>query len=400
MQTFDRVRYEPGTVPQTATAIIDSLVAEAQEAHVSDIHLNPESGLVRVRFRIDGELEDMHTFPRTLHASLLLRLKILCGLRTDEHFKAQDGRFVFDGKTESSIDIRVSIAPTHYGENAVLRLLPSQADFTLRSLGCGNSHQGIIERALRNPHGMILATGPTGSGKTTMLYALVRMLDSRTRSIITIEDPVEYSLPGINQMPVNAQRGLSFADGLRSILRQDPDIIMVGEIRDEETAGLAANAALTGHLVLSTLHTNDAPTALPRLLDMGIEPYRIADTVNLIIAQRLVRHVCPACVTECKITESALDALRKRGHEKVPAHSFIGTGCARCRGTGYVGRTGIFEMLIVDGVIRNAIGKDVDAARLRSLAHEQGMTSLLEDGLKKVEKGITSIEEVMRVTYG
>lgn len=387
-------------MPVSAIELLDTLIKEAANSGASDIHLNPEKGRLMVRFRIDGELEDRYALPTSTHAPLLARIKVLSGLRTDEHFIGQDGRFKLAGT--DSIDIRVSVAPTYYGENAVLRLLIHEsAATTLRHLGCRNSHQDIVERALKRSHGMVLVTGPTGSGKTTFLYTLVQMLDSRTRSIVTIEDPIERSLPGINQIPANPGYGLSFADGLRSILRQDPDVIMVGEIRDAETARLATNAALTGHLVLSTLHTNDAPSAIPRLLDMGIESYLLASTVHLVVAQRLARRIC----TTCRIThipqERTFDALRKglRG-EALPAKDFfVGAGCQACRGTGFKGRIGIFEMLIIDDTVRRAIDSRRDGVDIRAIARECGMSTLLSDGIRKAHKGLTTIEEVVRTCH-
>src|SRR3989344_606634 len=307
--------------------LVDALVECAYSARASDVHLDPREDGVTVRLRIDGVLQDIALVPTEIHHEVISRLKILCGLRTDEHQAAQDGRFKVTlrpsaamterergnteasrlnvGSTEASrpnvedganVDVRTSIVPTYYGENAVLRLLSDQAEeFTLDTLGFTPENRERIERAIRKPHGMILATGPTGSGKTTTLYTLVKMLNTPDVSIITIEDPIEYSVSGINQIQVNARTGLTFANGLRSMLRQDPNIIMVGEIRDMDTAGLAVNTALTGHLVLSTLHTNDAPTTLPRLLDMKVEPYLIASTVNIALGQRLVRKVCEKC---------------------------------------------------------------------------------------------------------
>jgi len=337
-----------------------------------------------------------------MHAPTLARIKILAGLRTDEHFAAQDGRFRFHAPDGTSVDMRVSIAPTYHGENAVMRLLTQGGrGGTLKALGCRRAHRSLIETALSRPHGMILATGPTGSGKTTLLYTLVRMLDSDIRSIITIEDPIEYSLPGIIQVPADPGRGLSFADGLRSILRQDPDVIMVGEIRDAETARLAVNAALTGHLVLSTLHTNDAAGAFPRLLDMGIEPYLIASTLNLVLAQRLVRRICSNC-RKVRTPEPALfDRFRKSfpGESVLPRDFSSGTGCEQCRHTGYRGRTGIYEGLSVTDAMREALGAGSSTDIIRALVRKEGMSSIAADGLAKIRRGVTTAEEVLRVAY-
>ena len=318
-----------------------------------------------------------------MHAEIISRLKILSGLRTDEHQAAQDGRFRTILPDGAAVDVRVSIVPVYYGENAVLRLLADQADdFTLETLDFTKENQEKIRRALAKPYGMILATGPTGSGKTTTLYTLVKMLHGPGISIITIEDPVEYAIHGINQIPVNARTGLSFATGLRSILRQDPNIIMVGEIRDVETAGLAVNTALTGHLLLSTLHTNDAPTTLPRLLDMKVEPYLIASTVNLVISQRLVRRICEGCKRVHEITEAEAASL-----------------CEACALTGYQGRVGIHEVVEITAPLREAILRKASAREFRTLAIEQGMVPILVDGFAKAAYGVTSLKEILRMRY-
>lgn len=386
----------------SATSVINTVLQEALEAGASDIHLNPDREGVRVRMRVDGMLQDVHTLPVHTHPAVLSRIKILSGLRTDEHFTAQDGRFTFVDPDGHENDVRVSIAPTYYGENAVLRILvPGGEKKSLRSLGCRKGHQLLLTRALEQSSGMILATGPTGSGKTTLLYTLLQMLDSETRSIVTLEDPIEYSLPCTNQIPVNTERGLTFANGLRSVLRQDPDIIMVGEIRDEETARLAVHAALTGHLVLSTLHTNDAVSAVPRLQDIGIEPYLIASTVRLVIAQRLVRRMCTECKEPYAPEEHVLERIRKFVPEKISGLEvfFKGRGCIACRGTGYRGRVGVFEVFEVDEIIRTSIEAGTGQDTLRALALSRGMLPLLGDGLEKVRKGITTIDEIVRASY-
>src|SRR3989344_2343251 len=277
--------------------LVDLLIQHASVARSSDIHLDASANGVRVRLRVDGVLQETHSLPLNIHLDIISRIKILCGMRTDEHQAAQDGRFrhAFEGGTEF-VDIRVSIAPTYHGENAVLRLLSDNAEnFTLETLGFSAADRKKILAALKRPHGMILSTGPTGSGKTTTLYTLIKMLNAPEVSIVTIEDPIEYGVSGVEQIQVNPRAGLTFATRLPSILRQDPDIIMVGEIRDAETAAIAVNTALTGHLLLSTLHTSDAATTLPRLLDMGIDTYLVASTVNVAIGQRLVRKICREC---------------------------------------------------------------------------------------------------------
>lgn len=383
---------------------VDALIQDAYGLRASDIHLDPSASGVTIRFRIDGVLQDIEVVPPSIHNEAISRIKILSSLRTDEHQAAQDGRFRLVLEDDSSVDVRVSIVPTYHGENAVLRLLSDQAEeFTLEKLDFTPKNRAKILRAARKPHGMILATGPTGSGKTTTLYTLVKMLNQPDVSIITIEDPIEYSIGGINQIQVNNRSGLTFANGLRSMLRQDPNIIMVGEIRDVETAGLAVNTALTGHLILSTLHTNDAPTTLPRLLDMKVEPYLIASTVNICIGQRLVRRICEHCKEARTLTDAEVQSLR----EVIPAELlnntnqtfWAGGGCDACNGTGYRGRAGMHEVLEIDGPIRDAILRKASANELRDIATQHGMTPMIVDGFGKAARGITTIEEVLRMRY-
>ncbi|HWA32370.1 MAG TPA: GspE/PulE family protein [Candidatus Paceibacterota bacterium] len=383
--------------------LIDQLVLHASNIHASDIHIDPQEKNVRVRFRIDGVLEDALPLPKEIHPEIISRIKVLSSLRTDEHSAAQDGRFRSLISDLGSIDVRVSIAPTYHGENAVLRLLSDNAEnFTLETLGFSESDQRKIREAMTRPNGMILVTGPTGSGKTTTLYTVLKMLNSPDVSIITIEDPIEYAVDGIEQIQVNSRTGLTFANGLRSILRQDPDIIMVGEIRDTETAGIAVNTALTGHLLLSTLHTNDVSTTLPRLLDMKIEPFLVASTVSIAIGQRLVRKICKHCKEEKILSEEEYARLA----EAVPAEIlgqnrkfFFGRGCEKCSGTGYKGRMVIAEVLVADDDIRAAIIAKGSAADLKHIAVKNGMTTMLVDGVRKALAGQTSIEEVLRVTH-
>ena len=335
---------------------------------------------------------------------MIARIKILAGLRTDEHQGAHDGRFRINlGEGQGSIDIRVSIVPTYYGENAVLRLLSDRAhEFTLESLGFTLENKEKIMRSAARPHGMILATGPTGSGKTTTLYTLVKLLNKPESSIITIEDPIEYAISGINQIQVNARTELTFANGLRSMLRQDPNVIMVGEIRDVETAGLAVNIALTGHLVLSTLHTNDAPTTLPRLLDMRVEPYLIASTVNIAIGQRLVRRICEHCKEQYTMSDAESASLC----DVIPADLlkkhrifYRGRGCDNCGNSGYRGRQGLHEVLEVDLAVREAILRKASSDELRTIALKNGMVPMIVDGFHKAVKGVTTIEEILRMRY-
>src|SRR3989344_3789010 len=293
-----------GPAERSIIDLVNALVFEAQTLRASDIHIEPGEKGVVVRLRIDGVLQEKFMLDKTIHSEIISRIKVLSWLRTDEHQTAQDGRFRIVLENGEPLDVRVSITPTYYGENAVLRLLADKAEeFTLASLGFSQSDEEKLVRAIRRPHGMILSTGPTGSGKTTTLYTLIKMLNRKEVSIVTIEDPIEYAVSGITQIQINPRTGLTFAQGLRSILRQDPNIIMVGEIRDAETAGIAVNTALTGHLLLSTLHTNDAATTLPRLLDMGIDPYLVASTVNVAVGQRLVRKICEECKEEWPLTE-------------------------------------------------------------------------------------------------
>ncbi len=367
------VLYELDREPVSIVALIDALIRYAHTVHASDIHIDPTPTNMRVRLRVDGVLYERFSFKKIIHPEVVARIKVLAGLRSDEHFSTQDGRFRFISDDREPVDIRVSIAPLYHGENVVLRLLVNHVgNATLESLGLSAENITKIRTAIRKPHGMILATGPTGSGKTTTLYALLKSLNDPSVSIVTIEDPIEYAIDGIKQIPVRERSNLTFAHGLRSILRQDPDIIMVGEIRDKETASIAVSAALTGHLLFSTLHTNDAAATLPRLLDMGIEAYLVASTVSLIIGQRLVRTYCTACA---------------------------GKGCNVCNGSGYRGRTSINEVLVANDAIAEAILYGKSAIEIREIARQGGMVTMLDDGHAKVKAGITSNEEVMRVMH-
>ena len=383
--------------------IIDKIIQHAFSINSSDIHIDPLDKSVRVRFRIDGVLEDLYSFPKEIHSEIISRIKVLSNLRTDEHYTAQDGRFRNLISDSGSVDVRVSIIPTYHGENAVLRLLADNTEqFSLETLGFSEEDQKKITHAIKNPTGMILVTGPTGSGKTTTLYALIKMLNKPDVSIITIEDPIEYAIEGVEQIQVNSRTGLTFATGLRSILRQDPNIIMVGEIRDTETAGIAVNTALTGHLLLSTLHTNDAATTLPRLLDMKIEPFLVASTISIAIGQRLVRKICNNCKEEKNMTEEELYHLQETFPKEIFDKNkkfFEGKGCAMCNGSGYLGRTVINEVLVANDEIRSAILLKASAAEIKQIAIKNGMTAMLLDGIKKAEKGITTIQEILRVTY-
>ena len=383
--------------------LIDHFIRYASQVNASDIHIDPLVNKIRVRFRIDGVLEDAHPLPSNIHGEIISRIKILSGLRTDEHHTAQDGRFRSLVPDNGSVDVRVSIVPTYHGENAVLRLLSSNAEnFTLETLGFGEVEIRKILHAIKKTSGMILVTGPTGSGKTTTLYTLIKMLNSKDISIVTIEDPVEYAVDGIEQIQVNHRTGLTFANGLRSILRQDPNVIMVGEIRDTETASIAVNTALTGHLLLTTLHTNDVGSTLPRLLDMKIEPFLVSSTVSIVIGQRLVRKICMKCREEKQLSEQEYSNLLQNVSEKVLKGNkrfFFGRGCEDCAGSGYKGRIVIHEVLVADEEIREAILRKASSTEMKQIAIRNGMTTMIEDGFQKALLGITTVEEVLRVTH-
>ncbi len=383
--------------------IVDLLIDTAYQERASDIHIEPQENSTLTRFRVDGILRDALSAPKILHDRIITRLKVLSSLRTDEHLSAQDGKMRVDLE-EERLDIRVSIVPVVQGEKAVLRLLSTQSrSYNFQTLGMNEADLQKVESAYSKSYGMILSTGPTGSGKTTSIYSILKVLNTREKNITTVEDPVEYRIKGANQIQVNVKTNLTFANGLRSILRQDPNIIFVGEIRDDETAGIAVNAALTGHLVLSTLHTNDAATAIPRLSDMGVEPFLVASTLNIIIAQRLVRQTCSQCKVKTTLTHDEL--IRNFPAELVKrvfgsGKEFIiqkGQGCKICRNTGYMGRVGLFEVLEVSKNIRKLITERADSEIIAKAAMNEGMRSMFEDGLIKVRDGVTSIEEVLRV---
>ncbi len=392
-----------GSADISIVNLLNCLVTKAHTLNASDIHLDPTREGVRVRFRLDGVLKDFNPLPKDIHQEVISRIKVLASLRTDEHQAAQDGRFRHIFPDGACVDMRVSIAPTYHGENAVLRLLAGHSEeYDLTMLGFSDADREKVERAIHKSNGMILATGPTGSGKTTTLYTLIKMLNRPEVSIVTIEDPIEYSVDGIEQIQVNARTSLTFANGLRSVLRQDPDIIMVGEIRDAETAGIAVNTALTGHLLLSTLHTNDAITTLPRLSDMGIDRYLVASTMNIAIAQRLVRKICGACKAECAIddaTKASLVGLSVQKPLQAGEKVYKGKGCDACAGSGYKGRVCINEVLVASPAIREAILRTASADEMRAIAFKEGMTSMLDDGFEKVRAGTTTIEEILRVIH-
>ncbi|MEW6107578.1 MAG: GspE/PulE family protein [Nitrospirota bacterium] len=377
--------------------IVDRILIEAVEEGVSDIHIEPREDALTVRFRVDGILHEYLSYPIKMHPGIVSRTKILSSLDISERQKPQDGRIQvkIDNK---EIDIRVSTLPTYYGEKVVMRLL-NRASVRVRieELGFSERNFSAFQELIKEPYGIILVTGPTGSGKTTTLYAALNEINSVGKNIITVEDPVEYQLPIINQVQINLKKDLTFANALRSILRQDPDIIMIGEIRDPETASIAAESALTGHLVFSTLHTNDAPSSITRLTDMGVEPFLLSPSLLGIIAQRLVRKIC----TDCK--EEYSPALQELGAVglSTPVENlkfYKGIGCDNCSHSGYKGRTGIHEILVVDERIRELITHRASADVIRQEASRKGFKDMRFDGLKKVISGMTTVEELLRVT--
>lgn len=388
-------------------AIVDLLLHAAVEENVSDIHIEPQEKDALIRYRIDGVLHDVLHLSKIIYQRVVSRIKVLANLRTDEHSAPQDGKIRIQHE-DQSVDIRISFIPMIEGEKIVMRLLV--ANFRLANfsdLGMDPATVDLVEGALKRSYGMILSTGPTGSGKTTSIYAMLKILNVREKNITTIEDPVEYRIKGVNQIQVNPKTNLTFANGLRSILRQDPNIVFVGEIRDAETAGIAINAALTGHLVVSTLHTNDAATTLPRLIDMHVEPFLVASSVTLIVAQRLVRKICDNCrvsttITEAMLQKSLPQAIINKHYipvgEQKEIRVYKGEGCKNCRLTGYAGRVGIFEVLPITKEIRRLITGHNDADVIMQQAVKDGMKTMLDDGLVKVSQGVTTIEEILRVT--
>ena len=391
-----------GTVEADAPLIklVNSMITEAFKMRASDIHLEPLAKTFRVRYRIDGVLQEMKPPPKRLQAAIISRLKIQSNMSISEHRIPQDGR-IQTNVGSKLIDLRVSCLPTNHGESIVMRILDKEGlRLGLPELGFFTDDQQTFERLISLPDGILLITGPTGSGKTTTLYSCLHFINRPDRKIITVEDPVEYVLAGINQVQVNEAVGLTFAMALRSILRQAPNIIMVGEIRDLETASIAINASLTGHLVFSTLHTNDAPSAVTRLIDIGVKPFLVASSTRALMAQRLVRKVCKQCAgpyvpPENEMRQLHLDATNSQG-----ATFMKGKGCANCNATGYRGRFGIFEIFVIDDDARKLIYEKVSASVLRNRAREMGMRTLREDGVRKVLAGLTTPDEVIRATVG
>ena len=372
--------------------LVDSIITQSQRYRCSDIHVEPRENDIRVRFRIDGRLQDFQALPRDIHTALVSRLKIMSNMDIAETRRPQDGRILFNSSS-GRLDLRISTYPTLYGEKTVLRLLNiSEALHSLRGLGFEERTENQFNNILVGGEGIILVSGPTGSGKTTTLYSTLHKLEKPDVNIVTVEDPIEYDLENINQAQVNTKSGVTFASALRSILRQDPDIIMVGEVRDEETVELAIRAALTGHLVFSTVHTNDAASGFTRLLNWGVEPFLIASTVKGILAQRLVRRLCKECREPYSSTPEELKLAGLNPDE--PLEGFKGNGCLACRNTGYNGRIGIYEFLLVDIDISDLVLQEAPGYHIRELAMKNGMITLLEDGVTKIKRGDTSLSEI------
>ena len=373
--------------------LVNILIMQAARDRASDIHIEPEENTLRVRYRIDGVLREVNNLPKSSQGAIISRIKLLANMDIAETRKPQDGRIRIN-LDNRNLDIRLSTFPTVHGENVVMRLLDkSSVVLGLKELGFPESQFKAFNKLIRRPHGIILVTGPTGSGKTTTLYSALTSISSMEKNIITIEDPVEYEMPLIRQTPVNPKAGITFANGLRSILRQDPDIIMVGEIRDKETGEVAIQASLTGHLVFSTLHTNDASSTLTRLIDMGVEPFLISTSVIGILAQRLVRRLCEKCKEKYTPTSTVLKDLGIK--EKV--EFYRAKGCAKCNNIGYLGRVGIFELLEVDEEIRKMVNQRKSADEIAQKAKESGMRSLIDDGLDRAKEGLTTLDEVLMV---
>jgi type IV pilus assembly protein PilB len=386
---------------RVAPEIVDEIIKDAFAYKASDIHFEPQVDHVVVRFRVDGNLRQAGVVPKEYFENILNRIKVESGMRIDEHLTAQDGALQRH-TDEMKVDLRVSLVPTVLGEKVVMRVLGSYVEsYSMADIGLNEVHRNALGIYATKPFGMILTVGPTGSGKTTTLYSIVKLLNKPNVNITSIEDPVEYKMPGVNQIQVREQSNLTFAKGLRAIVRQDPNIILVGEIRDRETAEISVNAALTGHLLLSTFHANDAATAIPRLVDMGIEPFLLASTLEVVIAQRLVRKICNSCRYSLPVSE-ALKTLDKNGHAVAPYFEagdnvYAGKGCGVCNNTGYAGRSALFELIEVTPEMQDLIIKSPSTREIETLARSQGSKPMFEDGIEKVRNGLTSIAEVVRV---
>ena len=381
--------------------LVYGLILEAHRLRASDIHIEPLEKRLRLRYRIDGNMQEMKDPPKRLQSSIISRLKIMSNISIAEKRLPLDGRIALATVDGPTLDLRVSTVPTIHGESVVMRILDKKnLMLGLPELGFFADDQAILERVINYADGIFLVTGPTGSGKSTTLYACLNTINKPDRKLITVEDPVEYQLPGVNQVAVNTEIGMTFAAALRAMLRQAPNIIMVGEIRDVETASIAINASLTGHLVFSTLHTNDAPSAITRLVDMGVKPFLVSSSIRAVLAQRLIRKICPDCKQPYTPTEAELRALNLLSANLSEARFSKGHGCDRCRGTGYRGRAGIFEIFVVDDEIRHLINEGVPVSKIRQRARDLGMRVLREDGIRKVVSGMTTPEEVISATMG
>lgn len=389
------------TSERVAPEIVDEIIRDALNFKASDIHFEPRGDQVMVRFRVDGSLREAGILPRAYYDNVLNRIKVESGMRIDEHLISQDGAIQRSSESQK-VDLRVSLIPTVEGEKIVMRVLGSYvAGLSFVDIGFSDKHREIIERNIAKPFGMILTVGPTGSGKTTTLYSLLRLLNKPDVNITTIEDPVEYKMAGTNQIPVRESGNMTFARGLRAIVRQDPDVILVGEIRDQETAEISVNAALTGHLLLSSFHANDAATAIPRLVDMGIEPFLLSSTLEIIVAQRLARRICSHCRYSLPASE-ALETVRSSGvhwseYFKKGDTIYAGKGCNVCGGSGYHGRVALFEIIEVTPEMQDLMIHSPTARDIENLARKEGSDSMFEDGIEKVKLGLTTPQEIMRV---
>jgi type IV pilus assembly protein PilB len=391
---------EDGSREAPMIRLCNQLITAGIQSRVTDIHVEPDEFYLRVRMRVDGVLTQEILIPKPLQAPITARFKLMANLNLTEKRMPQDGRIPFTLGTRR-IDLRVSTLPTNFGESLVLRILDKGAlKLEFRALGFSSKDQSRIQSLIKRPHGIILVTGPTGSGKTTTLYTALRHVNAKENSVFTLEDPIEYQMPLIRQTQVNPDIGMTFAAGLRALLRQDPDVILVGEIRDQETADLAMRAALTGHLVFSTLHTNDALGAIPRLIDMGVEAFLLASALTAIIGQRLVRCICPGCKVERTDASTVLKDLRVELPEGVPPRLWAGRGCDACGKTGYKGRAGLYEIIQITDELHAPIVHGPDMAGIRAIIRREGMPTMFDDGLMKALHGMTTLQEVLRVTGG
>jgi type IV pilus assembly protein PilB len=398
-QNTDFLEIELPAEDAPVVKLVNAILLDAIQKNVSDIHLEPYEKNFRVRFRIDGILYEVMTPPQKLKNAIISRLKIMANLDIAERRLPQDGRIKLSLGGKKEMDFRVNVLPTLFGEKVVLRLLDkSNLQIDMSKLGLDPIQLSRLKEAISKPHGMVLVTGPTGSGKTTTLYSALTELNKESTNINTAEDPVEFNIPGINQAQVNEDIGVTFAAALRAFLRQDPDVIMVGEIRDYETAEIAIKASLTGHLVLSTLHTNDAPGTINRLLNMGVEPFLVASSLNIIVAQRLARRICLNCKTETSFNPEVLVSAGMRAAEAAHMTVYQGEGCSKCSGTGYRGRIALYETMVVTESLRELILNGASAADLKRQAIKEGMTTLRVSGLSRLREGLTTLEEVIRVT--